>query len=436
MRYYSTNNKTLTVTLEQAVIQGLAPDGGLLLPEHIPALPDAFVRNMGSMSLHEISYAVANYALQGDIDAAVLKSAVADTLSFDLPLVHLGGNQYVLELFHGPTMSFKDIGTRFLARLLAHYNGRHRRNISVIVATSGNSGGAIAHSFSDIPEVQVYILYPRGELDEVQRAQFAAMQAPNISAIEVNGSLDDCRKLADQAFRDPDIGSRMIVNSARTVNVARLLPQMFHYFWAAAQLMQREQDPSQMVVAMPCGNLGNLTAGIMAKRMGLPVKRFVAVNNANDAFVRYLLTGDYVPHPLRRTATPAIDIAEPSNFTRIKALYGGSHFELCRDVEPYRCTDADVSDAMRRLWTAHSYVADPHTAAACMAVNACLRPGEVGVALATAHPAKFRAQVEAATGHSIELPQRLAADLGAPQHVSVINSGYTSLKKFLLQQTD
>ncbi len=433
MKYYSTTDYNVTATLEQAVIRGLAPDQGLFMPEQLPVLPSAFVRNMASMSLGEIGYAVANYALQGDVEAEELKRLVAETLCFDIPLCHLSGNRYVLELFHGPTLSFKDMGTRFLARLLQYYNSRHRRNINVVVATSGNSGGAIAHAFADIPDVNVFVLYPSRGLDEVQRAQFAAVGMPHITAVEVNGTLDDCRNIVEQTFRDPDVSSRMIVNSARTVNVARLLPQMFYYFYAAAQLMQREQDPSQAVMAVPCGNLGNLTAGLMAKRMGLPVKRFVAACGVNDTFARYLATGDYSPHARIDSIAPAIALPNPSNFSRIKDLYA-SHAELCHDVQPYTCADEAIVEWMRCAYNADSYIVDPHTAIAYGAVCSQLNPGEIGVALATAHPAKYRNTVDRVLGTQVAVPSRLVEALNATQRVEHVNSGYNSFKKFLLSR--
>lgn len=433
MKYYSTTDCNVTATLEQAVIRGLAPDHGLFMPEQLPVLPSAFVRNMASMSLGEISYAVANYALQGDVEAEVLKRIVSDTFCYDMPLCHLADNRYVLELFHGPTLSFKDLGTRFLARLLQYYNSRHRRNINVVVATSGNSGGAIAHAFTDISDVNVYVLYPHHGLDEVQRAQFAAVDKPNITAIEVNGTLDDCRNIVDQTFRDPEVSSRMIVNSARTVNVARLLPQMFCYFYAAAQLMQREQDPSQAVIAVPCGNLGNLTAGLMAKRMGLPVKRFVAACGVNDTFARYLVTGDYSPRQRVESIAPAIALPDPSNFSRIKDLYP-SHADLCLDVQPFTCADDAVVDWMRRAYHDDGYIVDPHTAIAYGAVCSQLRPGETGVALATAHPAKYRHTVDRVLNTHIAMPPQLSDALNAPQRIEHINSGYNSFKKFLLSR--
>ena len=433
MKYYSTTDSQVTVTLEQAVIQGQAPDHGLLLPEHLPVLPQAFVRNMASMTLQEISYAVANYALQGDVEAEVLKRIVNETFNFPIPLNHLADNRYALELFHGPSLSFKDLGTRFLARLLQYYNSRHRRDISVVVATSGNSGGAIAQAFIDVPDVDVYVLYPADELDDVQRAQFAALDRPNITALEVNGSLDDCRNIVEQTFRDPDVADRMIVNSARTVNVARLLPQMFYYFHAAAQLIQREQDPSQAVFAVPCGNLGNLTAGLMAKRMGLPVKRFVAACGVNDTFARYLTEGVYQPRPLVESIAPALASPQPSNFSRICSLYG-SHAELCIDVAPFSCTDEAIVHWMRDAYDTDGYVVDPQTAAAYGALRTQLQPGEIGVALATAHPAKYRHTVDRVLGTRVPVPEQLSAALSAPQQVITIGSGYNSFKKYLLSR--
>jgi threonine synthase len=283
MRYYSTNDQTHQATLEEAVLKGRADDGGLYLPEHIPVLPQAFVSNLQAMSLQEMSYAVANYALQGDVEASVLHNIVYDSLNFPIPLVYVGGNRFALELFHGPTMSFKDVGMRFMARMVSYFTKQHHQEINVLVTTSGNTGGAVASGFYGIPGVNVYILYPQDTLSPLQEAQFTTLGG-NVTALEVNGTLDDCREMVAEAFSDKELNERMHLTSARTINMARLLPQVFYYFFAFAQLAEREQNVDQLVFAVPCGNLGNLTAGVMARQMGLPVKRFIAADNCNDIF--------------------------------------------------------------------------------------------------------------------------------------------------------
>lgn len=434
MNYFSTNDKTSALTLEYAVYNGFAADGGLFMPDNIPALPQAFIKNMGGMTLQDISYAVANYALQGDIEAGVLHDIVYDTLNFDIPLTYISANNYVLELFHGPTFSFKDIGARFLARILAYYQSKRHdnRTLNIVAATSGNTGSAVAHGFANIPGVHVYLLYPSGRINPIQESLFTTLGG-NVTAIEVNGSRDDCRMLAKQAFADEELNSHMHITSATSANVARLIPQMFYYFYAFAQLQQRDIDTSRVVVSVPCGNLGNLTSGLMAKAMGLPIKRFVAACNANDAFADYLYTGVFSPKPTQSTFTPAMDVDVPRNFPRIVQLLA-AHSVQPEDLHPCSISDDETAQTIQDTYDNDGYLLDPHTAVAYRALLGDISPDETGIVMGTAHPIKYKATVEHAIHATIPVPERLQRYLEAQKHTVKINSGYNSLKKFLLSQ--
>lgn len=433
MRYYSTNDRNNIVSLEEAVIKVFADGKGLYMPERIPKLPQAFLSNLKAMSLAEMSYAVANYALQGDVEAEILHDIIFNSINFDVPLNHVDGDTYTLELFHGPTMGFKDVGARFMGQLLSYFTRKNNADIKVLIATSGNAGGAVANGFYNIPGVHVYVLYPQFSLDNLQEAQFTTLGG-NITAIEVNGTLDDCKNMVMEAFYDEELNSHMTLTSAKTINIARLLPQLFYYFYAYAQLAQRDQDLENIVISVPCGNLGNLTAGLMAKKMGLPIKRFIAADNKNDVFTQYIKTGKFTPRKPTPSVASALDIGNPRNFKRIEALYS-SHEELCNDVQAVAYSDEEIIETIAQTWKNERYLLDPHGATAYRALCNCLGSKEVGVALATAHPAKFRDTVENAIGENIVVPQEMMEFLGGTRHVITMNSGYTALKKFLLSQT-
>ncbi|MDO4510838.1 MAG: threonine synthase [Bacteroidales bacterium] len=433
MIYHSTSNHSVTATISEAILHGYAPDGGQYLPEKIPTLPRAFMRNLSGMTLQEVSYAIANYALQGDIDAQVLHDVVNETLNFPIPLIDMGEGRHVLELFHGPSMSFKDIGARFMARLLAHYYAsKGGREINVLIATSGHSGGAIANGFYGIEGINVYILYPQDQLSSLQRAQFATL-GKNITAIEVNGTLGDCKNMVYEAFNDPDLSKRMLLTSAKSVNIARLLPQMFYYFWAYGQLQKLHGTTPEMVVAAPCGNLGNLTAGVMARQMGLPIKRLIAADNKNDVFTTYLRTGKFVPRATEPSLAIAMDCGNPRNFPRLQRLLG-DHAAMCQIMEGFAYSDERIISTIASTWHREQYLLNPHSATAYQALLDGLRPGETGVALATSHPAKAQLTVESAIGATVDTPEALMRFFNGFGHITTINSGYTSLKKFLLSR--
>ena len=433
MNYYSTTDLRHKATLEQAVIKGLAPDGGLYMPQKVPVLPAAFLRNMGEMTLREVAYAIASYALQGDVPTDVLHDIVFDAFDFDIPLVKTPGGHYVLELFHGPTMAFKDVGTRFMARLLDYYRTRHPEwsTLNVLVPTSGDTGSAVANSFHKMPGVNVYVLYPRGAVGKIQKVQFATLGG-NVMAIEVNGTFDDCKSLVEEAFMDAELNAEMRLTSAMSINYARIVPQMVYYFWAYAQLVKRKEDVSgELVFAVPCSNLGNLASGLMAQAMGLPVKRFISVENQNNIFYNYVKTGVFRPKPTQYSIAPALDAGCPNNFGRILDLLG-SYDNVCRHIHAYSYDDNQIIETIMRTYDDEGYLLDPHSAVAYRAMAEDLQPGETGVSLATAHPAKLQPLMENIIEEPVLLPSQLAQFLGGELCVKKIPNGFTAFKHLLL----
>lgn len=433
MQYYNIKNPDEVLSLEQAIIDGVSDDGGLYMPQSIVRLPQAFVRNMGAMSLQEIAFAIANFTFQGDIEASVLRDMVYRTLDFDIPLRRVTDNHYVLELFHGPTMAFKDVGARFMANVLRYYRSIHHEwsTIHVLVPTSGDTGAAVSNAFADVPGIHIHVLYPHESLSYVQEAQIATL-GDNVTALEVNGTFDDCKRLVAKAFVDPELDECMRLTSATSINVARILPQTFYYFYAMAMLQRQGVDVSEVVFSVPCANLGNLTSGLMARAMGLPVKRFVSVENDNNIFYNYIKTGYFIAKPSVMSIAPALDAGNPTNMPRVMELLG-NYSEIRRMIHAYTYSDEMIVDTIRDADRRYGYLLDPHSAFAWQGLCDDLRPGEVGVCLATAHPAKFAPTVEEATGHEVPMPQQLLRYLKGTRRVTPINSGYTSFKRYLMQ---
>ncbi len=436
MKYYSTNGNAPKATLKEAVIKGLAPDKGLYMPEHIPTLPKEFFDGIGKMSLQEMAFVAANAILGEDIDSEKLKKIVYDTLSFDIPLRQVNGNKYCLELYHGPTLAFKDVGARFMARLLGHFNAtdEDKRSVNVLVATSGDTGSAVANGFLGVEGVHVYVLYPKGKVSHIQEAQFTTL-GQNIIAIEVDGTFDDCQALVKNAFMNEQLNDHMKLTSANSINIARFMPQMFYYFYAYAQLAAKgDVDLSQVVVSVPSGNFGNLTAGLIAKRMGLPIKRFIAANNRNDVVYEYLQTGKYNPRPSVSTIANAMDVGEPSNFARILDLYGNSWEAIKADISGVTYTDEEIGETLTSVFRKDGYLLDPHGAVGYRALQEELRENEIGISLETAHPAKFKETVDGLTNDDVEIPTRLQAFMkGTKQSVSMSKS-FEAFKDYLLAQ--
>ena len=457
MNYYSTNGKAPVATLEKAVVKGLAEDKGLYMPERIKPLPREFFDEMKNLSFQEVAYRVADCFFGEDIPAEDLKRIVYDTLSFDCPLVWVEENIYCLELFHGPTLAFKDVGARFMARLLGYFikdsknpkDLKDSKDLNVLVATSGDTGSAVANGFLGVEGIHVYVLYPKGKVSPIQECQFTTL-GRNITAIEVDGVFDDCQRLVKSAFMDDDLNRHMRLTSANSINVARFLPQSFYYFWAVAQTLHPSLFPlppspftlhpspftlhPSLVCAVPSGNFGNICSALFGKRMGLPISRFIAANNANDVFYEYLQTGEYRPRPSVQTLANAMDVGDPSNFARILDLYGHSHEAITKDISGATYTDEQIADTIRQCLRETGYQLDPHGACGYRALKENLRSGEIGFFLETAHPAKFKDTVEGITGKPLAIPDRLAAFMKGEKQSTPMSKDFQDFKEYLLRQ--
>jgi threonine synthase len=444
MKYYSTNGKAPLATLQKAVVKGLAEDKGLYMPQSIKPLPQSFFGKIQDLSFQEIAYQVADCFFGEDVEAEALRKIVYDTLSFDVPLVKVsapkgGGKEgaiFSLELFHGPTLAFKDVGARFMARLLAYFTSRASQastaSINVLVATSGDTGSAVANGFLGVEGIHVYVLYPKGKVSPIQECQFTTL-GQNVTAIEVDGVFDDCQALVKSAFIDKELNEHIRLTSANSINVARFLPQSFYYFYAYAQL-KKLGLADNVVCCVPSGNFGNICSALFGKRMGLPINRFIAANNENDVFYYYLQTGSYYPKRSVQTIANAMDVGDPSNFARIYDLYGRSHAAISADISGATYTDEEIAQTMRQCLCETGYQLDPHGACGYRALQEGLREGEVGFFLETAHPAKFKQVVDEICGTDIEIPARLQAFMkGEKQSVSM-SKNFADFKKLLLEQ--
>ena len=433
MKYYSTNHKSDDVTLRDAVVRGLAPDRGLYMPERLNKLSKEFFDNIDKMTFQEMSFEVAKAFFGEDIPEADLKKIVYDTLAFPTPVVKVDDNIYSLELFHGPTLAFKDVGARFMARLLGYFNKEEKQVVNVLVATSGDTGSAVANGFLGVEGVHVYVLYPKGKVSPIQECQFTTL-GKNITAVEVDGVFDDCQALVKNAFMDAELNQRMKLTSANSINVARFLPQAFYYFNAYAQ-MKAMGKADNLVICVPSGNFGNITAGLFGWFMGLPVKRFIAANNANDIFYNYLQTGVYSPKPSVQTLANAMDVGDPSNFARVLALYGGSHKDIAGHIGGATYTDNQIKETLKECFERTGYLLDPHGTCGYRALREQLQPGEYGVFLETAHPAKFKEKVDAITGGDVEIPARLQAFMKGTKQSVEISKDYTDFRNFLFNES-
>lgn len=429
MKYYSTNGTAPLASLEKAVVKGLAEDRGLYMPEHIKPLPEEFFSNIQDMSFHDIACTVAQAFFGEDVPEEDLRRIVCDTLSFDVPAVKVCDDIYSLELFHGPTLAFKDVGARFMARMLRHFLRSGSGEVNVLVATSGDTGSAVANGFLGVEGIKVYVLYPKGKVSPIQECQFTTL-GQNITAVEVDGVFDDCQALVKNAFMDKELNAKMKLTSANSINVARFLPQSFYYFYAYAQ-MKKKGLADKLVMCVPSGNFGNICSALFGKRMGLPIYRFIAANNSNDIFYKYLQTGNYEPKPSVQTIANAMDVGDPSNFARIYDLYGKSHDAIAADISGATYSDDQIADAMRSCYADNGYVCDPHGACGYQALKDGLKPGETGVFLETAHPAKFKSVVDGILNTDIEIPQKLQAFMkGTKKSVSMPND-YAAFRRLL-----
>lgn len=433
MEYYSTNGKAGRATLHEAVVKGLAGDKGLFMPEVIKRLPESFFDEIQDLTFRQIACRVADAFFGEDVPADVLEQIVCDTLNFDCPAVKVTDNIYSLELFHGPTLAFKDVGARFMARLLGYFIKQEGcREVNVLVATSGDTGSAVANGFLGVEGIHVYVLYPKGKVSAIQECQFTTL-GRNITALEVDGVFDDCQALVKNAFMDAELNAAMKLTSANSINVARFLPQAFYYFYAYAQ-MKKAGKADNLVVCVPSGNFGNITAGLFGKVMGLPVKRFIAANNANDIFYNYLQSGEYNPRPSVQTIANAMDVGDPSNFARIYDLYKGNHAAIAAEISGATYTDAQIAETVKACFAENGYLLDPHGACGFRALSEGLREGECGVFLETAHPAKFKDTVEKITGVPVAVPEKLEAFMKGEKQSVPMSKEFADFKNFLLKE--
>lgn len=433
MKYYSTNHKICNATLEEAVIKGLASDKGLFMPSEINTLPQSFFDSIEKLSFQEIAFTVAQAFFGEDIPNEILKEIVYDSLNFDIPLIHIEKNIYSLELFQGPTLAFKDVGARFMARLLGYFiNRAGGGRVNVLVATSGDTGSAVANGFLGVKGIHVYVLYPKGKVSEIQEKQFTTL-GQNITALEINGTFDDCQSLVKKAFLDEELNNQLKLTSANSINVARFLPQAFYYFYAYAQL-KKVNNAANVVISVPSGNFGNITAGLFAKQMGLPISRFIAANNSNDIFYKYLQTGIYSPQPSISTIANAMDVGDPSNFARILALYSNDYNAIKADISGATYSDKQIRNIIKTTFDRTKYILDPHGACGYQALRDNLKDSENGIFLETAHPAKFLDTVQNIIGTSIQIPIKLQEYMNGTKSSIQLDRDFAPFKEFLLAE--
>jgi threonine synthase len=428
MKYYSLNNKSHKVNFQKAVVEGLAPDRGLYFPETITRLPESFFANIEKLTHEEIAFEAIKQFVGDEIPETELKRIITETLCFDFPCVQVEDNVFSLELFHGPTMAFKDVGARFMSRCLGYFNRNDDKHVTVLVATSGDTGGAVASGFLGIKGVEVIILYPSGKVSDIQERQLTTLRQ-NIKALEVDGFFDDCQDMVKKAFLDEDLKHKNLT-SANSINIARWLPQMFYIFFAYQQLKKHNKP---IILSCPSGNFGNICAGIMAKRLGLPISHFVASTNANDTVPRFLEKGIYDPKPSVATISNAMDVGNPSNFIRIQALYNNDLNEFEKDFSSFTFTDEETLATMKTIYCSTSYIAEPHGAVGYLGLKKEMakQPNSIGVFLETAHPIKFLDTVEPALGITLPIPKQIDSVLGK-EKVSTRIKSYEEFKSFLM----
>jgi threonine synthase len=430
MRFYSTENKNLRVSLHQAVTQGLAPDNGLYMPERIPVLSKEFFDSLETKSFNEIAFAVAEKLLGEDIPTSELKGIIDHTIQFDAPVVNVEDGIFALELFHGPTLAFKDFGARFMSQLLSHFSRQEKREIIILVATSGDTGSAVANGFLGVEGTRVVVLYPSGKVTEVQEKQFTTL-GKNVTALEIDGTFDDCQRLVKQAFLDERLKNELLLTSANSINIARLIPQSFYYFYAFAQVKHLY---APVVFSVPSGNFGNLTGGLLARSMGLPVDHFIAATNINDIVPEYLRTTVFSPRSSKQTISNAMDVGNPSNFVRMLDLCGNNYSQVSSAITGFAFSDSETRSAMREVFQRTKYVMDPHGAIGYLGLKRYFRDHNkvTGIFLETAHPGKFHEIVESTLGVSLPLPEALKAFFEKPKVSVRLSNRFEDLQRFIL----
>ncbi|MCL4118394.1 UNVERIFIED_CONTAM: hypothetical protein GTU68_018367 [Idotea baltica] len=430
MNFYSLNNQAPEVTFKEAVIAGIAPDKGLYFPESIEPLPDSFFERIEELSNHEIAFNAIHQFVSADIPNEKLKEILAKVLDFDFPVVPIEENIATLELFHGPTMAFKDVGARFMANCLGYFSEHSTNEVTVLVATSGDTGGAVANGFLGVEGVKVVILYPSGKVSDIQERQLTTL-GQNITALEVNGTFDDCQKMVKTAFLDDALLSNMQLTSANSINVARWLPQLFYFLFA---YKQAKSLGKKIVFSVPSGNFGNICAGLVAQRLGMPVKHFVAATNVNDTVPEFMRTNSYDPKPSTATISNAMDVGDPSNFIRIRHLFEDNFEALKKNLSSYSFNDVETKEAMKAIFKNSKYIADPHGAVGYLGLKKYQKDNEnsYGIFLETAHPVKFLDVVEKTIGEQLDIPSQIKSVMDKEKK-SLIISVYDELKDYLLK---
>ncbi|TGD59756.1 threonine synthase [Flavobacterium humi] len=428
MKYYSLNTKNHTVSFREAVINGLAPDSGLYFPETITPLPSSFFDTIETLDKEEVAFHAIRQFIGDEIPETELKKIIMETISFDFPIIPIEETVFALELYHGPTMAFKDVGARFMSRCLGYFNRANEQKNTVLVATSGDTGGAVANGFLDVKNIEVVILYPAGKVSHFQELQLTTLGG-NIKAIEVNGSFDDCQAMVKKAFLDTNLKEKYLT-SANSINIARWLPQMFYFFFAYRELKKHGKP---IIVSCPSGNFGNICAGIMAKRLGLPIAHFVAATNANDTVPRFMESGNYAPKPTIATLSNAMDVSDPSNFIRIQELYNNDLKLFENDFSAFCFTDEETEIALQNIYNQLNYIAEPHGAIGYLGLKKGLKkhPGSIGVFLETAHPIKFSEIVTSALHIELPVPEQIQKILDKKK-TSIKIDTYEELQNILL----
>lgn len=432
MQFYSTNNPDLRASLKEAVFKGLPEDNGLFMPLEVPRLSEHFLQNLKNYSFQDIGFEITRNLLSEDIPEKDIRRIVETAIDFPAPVVQLDDRTGILELFHGPSLAFKDFGARFMAQTMSYFNRQEEKELVILVATSGDTGGAVAAGFYKTPGIQVVILYPSGKVSPLQEKQLTAL-GHNITALEVAGTFDDCQALVKKAFLDQEVTNKIRLSSANSINIARLIPQSFYYFEAYKQVADQGKP---VVFSVPSGNFGNLTAGLLAQKMGLPVAHFIAATNANDVVPEYLSNGSYQPRPSKRTLSNAMDVGAPSNFARMLDLYCSTWNNMKSDISGYGFSDTETMEAMQEIEQKFNYIIDPHGAVGYLALRKYqeTHPEHLGVILETAHPSKFIEDVEAILKKQIEVPERLAILSDAPKAAVDMGIDYEGFKSWLVKR--
>lgn len=431
MEFYSTNQVSPVVSLQEALYKGLPDDNGLYMPSVIPQLSHDFIAGCHELSFTDIAFEVSRALIGDEIPTDVLRSLIDDAFNFEVPLVQLDSNVHVLELFHGPTFAFKDFGARFMARLFGYFLEQSDNEINILVATSGDTGSAVAQGFLGVPGVSVTLLYPSGKVSDLQEKQLTT-NGHNITALEVTGTFDDCQKMVKEAFLDTDLNQKLNLTSANSINVARLIPQSFYYMYAWSRLKEVSEE---IAFCVPSGNFGNLSGGLLARKMGMPVDHFVAATNVNDIVPHYLQTGNFEPKPSIQTLSNAMDVGNPSNFPRMQTLLGNDFKEIAGHIEGFAYDDEATLETISEVYDKFDYFLCPHSAIGYLGIKAFLdsHANFTGICLATAHPAKFMETVDRATGSDVDVPLALEEVMGKAKDSVVIGNQYEDLKSYLMK---